>query len=164
VELFLRRSPTERFFGWVSYAFSDSRRVHGPGLPSHLYDYDQPHIATLVANYKLNPGWDVGVKWRYASGLPDTPILGAVYDAPNSRYIPVYGPVNSVRLPDYQRMDFSTSLSTVYDTWEWRVFLEILNVYDHPNLFAYNYNSDYSERKELRQLPFLPYLGVEFRY
>lgn len=164
VEIFLRRSPSERFFGWISYAFSDTRRQNGPGLESHFYDYDQPHILTVVASYKLNPGWDVGFKWRYSSGQPDTPILGATYDAFNNRYVPIYGPVNSSRLPDYQRLDFSTSLTTVYNTWQWRVFLEVLNVYDHPNLFAYNYNSDYTQRKELRQLPFLPYIGLEVTY
>jgi hypothetical protein len=164
VEFFLRRSPSERFFGWISYAFSDTRRENGPGLGSHFYDYDQPHILTLVASYKLNPGWDAGLKWRYSSGQPDTPILGATYDAFNDRYVPIYGEVNSARLPDYQRLDFSTSLTTVYDTWQWRIFLEILNVYDHPNLFAYNYNSDYTQRKDLRQLPFLPYFGFEISY
>jgi hypothetical protein len=72
--------------------------------------------------------------------------------------------VNSARLPDYHRLDISTSLRTTYETWEWRVFLEILNLYDQPNVFAHTYNVDYTQRKDLRQLPLLPYFGFEVSY
>jgi outer membrane cobalamin receptor len=165
VEFFLRRAPTERFFGWISYAFSDSVRHNAPG-DTHVYDYDQPNIATIVASYKINPGWDVGIKWRYSSGLPQTPITGSTYEPIYSRYTANYGPVNSSRVPDYHRLDFSTSLSTVYDTWQWRFYLEILNVYNHANVFGYDYNYNYdpSKTKEIDQLPFLPYIGFEVKY
>lgn len=163
IELFLRRAPTERFFGWVSYALSRSIRHNAPG-ETHVYDYDQPHIATVVAGYKLDPGWDVGIKWHYSSGLPNTPIVGSSYDPVYDRYLPIYGPTNSDRLPDYQRLDLSTSLTTTYDTWEWKVTLEVLNVYNHANVLTYDYNSDYSSYKTILQLPFLPYLGFEAKY
>ncbi len=163
IELFLRRAPTERFFGWVSYALSTSIRHNAPG-ETHVYDYDQPNIATVVAGYKLDPGWDLGLKWRYSSGLPTTPIVGSTYDPVYNRYLPSYGPINSDRLPDYHRLDLSTSLTTTYDTWEWKVTLEILNVYNHANVLAYDYNSDYSTYKSIFQLPFLPYLCFEAKY
>ncbi len=169
VEFFLRRPPTERFFGWISYAFSDSVRHNAPG-DTHVYDYDQPNIATVVASYKINPGWEVGLKWRYSSGLPDTPITGSTYSPVTidglvySRYSAIYGPVNSSRLPDYQRLDLSTSFATVYNTWQWRFYIEILNVLNHPNVFAYDYNEDYSSKTAINQIPFLPYIGFEAKY
>jgi len=164
IEVFLRRAPSERLFGWVSYAFSESFRYDGTDLPARLYDYDQPHILTCVVGYKVNPGWEVGLKWRFSSGQPETPILGSFQDPSSGRYLPLYGPVNSVRLPDYHRLDLSTSLRTTYETWEWRVFLEVLNLYDQPNVFAHTYNADYTQRKDLHQLPLLPYLGFEAKY
>jgi len=164
VEVFLRRAPAERLFGWISYAWSESLRYDGTDRPARLYDYDQPHILTLVAGYKINPGWEVGLKWRFSSGSPETPILGSFQDPGSGRYLPLYGPVNSARLPDYHRLDLSTSLRTTYETWEWRVFLEVLNLYDQPNVFAHTYNVDYTQRKDLRQLPLLPYLGFEASY
>jgi outer membrane cobalamin receptor len=169
IEFFLRRAPTERIFGWVSYAFSDSVRHNSP-LDTHVYDYDQPNIATVVAGYKITPRWDVGFKWRYSSGLPDTPIESS-YLSPvtvggvvTNVYVPHYGNVNSTRLPDYQRLDLSTSFTTTYDTWQWRVYLEIINATNHDNVIGYDYNADYTQRQELRQLPFLPYLGIEAKY
>ncbi len=112
----------------------------------------------------MTPRWEAGLKWRYSSGLPDTPVLGTVYDSANNQYLPVYGAVNSVRLPDYQRLDISTSFTTLYDTWQWRVFLEILNVYDHDNVLGWDYNFDYTVRKEVKQLPLFPYLGLEAKF
>jgi outer membrane cobalamin receptor len=164
LELFLRRSPDERLFGWVSCAVSDGERRNGPNQAWHPYDYDQPLIATVVAGYKVTPQWEAGVKFRFSSGQPETPVTGAFYDPVNNRYIALYGPVNSGRLPDYARLDFSTSYTTVYDTWQWKVFLEILNVTNNPNVFGYDYNFDYTDRKELHQFPFLPYLGIEAKY
>lgn len=163
IEFFLRRPETERFFGWISYAFSDSVRHNLPG-DTHVYDYDQPNIISVVASYKINPGWDVGFKWHYSSGLPQTPVTSATYNSTYNFYVPNYGPTNSDRLPDYQRLDFSTSLSTVYDTWQWRFYLEIINVYNARNVLAYDYNSDYTQRKEILQLPFLPYIGFEVKF
>ncbi|HEY5037841.1 MAG TPA: hypothetical protein VIJ93_02100, partial [bacterium] len=171
VELFLRRAPSERFFGWISYAFSDSVRYNSPG-DTHVYDYDQPNILTVVANYKLNPGWDVGIKYHFASGLPDTPIVYPysnpvtviVNGAPTTFYSPKYGLVNSVRFPDYQRLDLSTSLTTVYNTWQWRFYIEVINMTNNKNVFAYDYNSTYTTRQPLYEFPFLPYIGFEAKY
>jgi len=163
VEFFLRCPPTGRFFGWVSYALSTSVRDNGPN-EIHVYDYDQPDIVTLVANYKVNPGWILGLNWRYNSGMPDTPIVSSTYDPVNKRYLPVYGATNSVRLPDYQRLDVSSSFLTTYDTWQWRFYIQVINLYNHDNVIAYDYNNAYTQRKELRELPLLPYVGFEVVY
>ncbi len=163
LELFLRRAPTEGFFGWASYALSRSTRHNAPG-ETHVYDYDQPNIFTLVVGHQLDRGWDLGLKWRYSSGLPDTPIVGTTYDNANSRFLPVFGAVNSRRLPDYHRLDLSSSWTTTYDTWSWKVTLEVLNAYDHPNVLAYDYGAQYQyigAPKPILQLPLLPYLGIE---
>ena len=164
VEVFLRRLPSERLFGWVSYAKSVSRRQDGDDAPWRWYDYDQPHLGTVVASYRLTPKWTTGLKWRYASGQPETPIVGSYYDPVNDRYRPLYGEVNSVRKPAYHRLDLSVSREARYDTWRLRWYLEILNVYNSKNVIGYDYNEDYTEREEVKQIPFLPYIGVEAKF
>ncbi|HTC19987.1 MAG TPA: TonB-dependent receptor, partial [bacterium] len=172
VEFFLRREPTERFFGWISYSLSRSQRQDGPGLPTYTYDFDEPNILTVVANYKFNPGWDAGFKWLYSSGLPYTPVvLGdaspvttTLNNSPVTYYVPNSEPVNSRRLPDYVRLDVSTSFSTVYDTWEWRVYFDIINVLHNQDVLGYQYNSDYTQQSAVLDLPFLPYVGFEAKY
>jgi outer membrane cobalamin receptor len=166
VEFFLRRQPTDRFFGWVSYSLSDSQRQDGPGLPLHIYDFGEPNIFTLVAHYKLNPGWEVGLKWVYSTGLPYTPVTGAAVTTvgPHTYFVPSVGPVNSARLPDYERLDLSTSLTTLYDTWQWKVYLEIINALNNQDVLGYQYNLNYSQASVVNDLPFLPYIGFEAKY
>ena len=171
-EIFLRRAADERFFGWISYSLSESIRHNFPG-DTHLYDYDQPNILTVVASYKLNPGWDIGLKFHYSSGLPNTPTVPPYYysepvtvnGVPQTINLPNYGPVNSARYPDYQRLDLSTSLATVYDTWQWRFYIEAINVLNTKNIFAYDYNATYTPPyKSFNEFPFLPYVGLEVKY
>ncbi len=38
-----------------------------------LYDLDRTHQISLVLNYKFNPRWQLGSRWRYASNTPYTP-------------------------------------------------------------------------------------------
>ncbi len=61
-------------------------------------------------------------------------------------------------------MDFSTSLKTVYDTWEWRFYLDIVNLLGTQNVLGYNYNPTYTQKTAENDLPFLPYLGFEVKY
>ena len=155
VEVFLRYLPTARFFGWVSYGLSDSQRRDAPTSLLHPYIYDQPQVLTALASYKLTPGWEAGFKVHYAAGLPYTPVKGI------SGGLPILGPEYSLRYPDYFRLDFSTSLTTVYDTWQWKAFLEIWNATATNNVLTYAYNSDYSQKQPIGEFPFLPYLGFE---
>jgi hypothetical protein len=166
VELFLRQPPTERFFGWISYALSDSQRQDNPGSYLYPYDYDEPNVLNVVGNFKINPGWDLGAKFLYTTGHPYTPVNSAGTTVVNSTtfYLPQYGPTDSARLPDYVRLDFSTSIKTVYDTWEWRIYLDMTNILGTKNVLQYEYNTDYSQKTAVYDLPFLPYLGFEVKY
>ncbi|HXL73634.1 MAG TPA: TonB-dependent receptor, partial [bacterium] len=170
IEFFLRQPITDRFFGWIAYSLSDSERIDGPGGPQYPYDYDEPNVITAVANYKINPGWDAGFKVLYDTGHPWTPVTGAsesvttVNGAPTTFYNAQYAATDSARLPDYFRIDFSTSIKTVYDTWEWKIYLDITNLTGVKNVLGYNYNASYTQTSAVYDLPFLPYLGVEVKY
>jgi hypothetical protein len=164
IEVFARQAPTSRLFGWVSYTYSVSKRRDGVGEDWHYYDYDQRHMATVVASYKLTRKWEAGFKWRLATGEPETPLVGAVYDPVNHYYVPMKGAVNSTRKAPYHRLDFSVSRTASFNSWQLRWYLEILNVYNSKNVIGYDYSADYTTRKEIKQIPFLPYMGVEMKF
>ena len=53
------------------------RRLYGD-VDYRLFDYDQPHVFTAVASYAV-AGWSFGARFRFASGAPRTPVVGATY-------------------------------------------------------------------------------------
>ena len=96
--------------GWLSLALSKAERTNTATDESFPFEYDQPVAVTLVGNYQINDKWDVGAKWWYHSGAPYTPVTGATADPEREgRYIPVYGDINSERMPNYHRLDLRLS-------------------------------------------------------
>ncbi|HTC20191.1 MAG TPA: TonB-dependent receptor, partial [bacterium] len=170
VEFFLRQPPTERFFGWIAYSLSDSQRQDAPGAPTYPFEYDEPNVFTAVGSYKWNPNWDMGFKVLYSTGHPYTPVTTGlatpvtVNGQPETIYQAQYAPIDSARLPDYFRVDFSTSFKKVYDTWEWKIYVDVVNLLHTQNVLGYQYNSNYTQATKELDLPFLPYIGFEVTY
>ena len=175
-EVFLRHRAGDRFLGWGSYTYGVSKRRDRPEDPYRYYSFDQTHVATLAATYRLTPTWEIGLKWQYRTGNPYTPELGVtrVIDRRNGEpiYIPIYGDINSERLPPYHRLDVKISKAFRFNSWEMSLFLELLNAYNRRNLLTYSYSDDYDEdereviyydgdeREEIYQFPIIPYLGI----
>ena len=175
-EVFLRHRAGDRFLGWGSYTYGVSKRRDRPEDPYRYYSFDQTHVATLAATYRLTPTWEIGLKWQYRTGNPYTPELGVTreIDRRNGEpiYIPIYGDINSERLPPYHRLDVKISKAFRFNSWEMSFFLELLNAYNRRNLLTYSYSDDYDEdereeiyyngdeREEIYQFPIIPYLGI----
>ena len=163
-EVFLRHRTGDRFLGWGSYAYGLSKRRDRPEEPYRYYSFDQTHVATLAATYRLTPTWEIGVKWQYRTGNPYTPVRGATLDTDPRNgeliYIPNYAETNSGRLPSYHRLDMKVSKAFRFNSWEMSLFLELLNAYNRKNLLDFSYSDDYTEKDEIYQFPIIPYLGI----
>ena len=163
-EVFLRHRTGDRFLGWGSYAYGLSKRRDRPEEPYRYYSFDQTHVATLAATYRLTPTWEIGVKWQYRTGNPYTPVEDATQqtDPRNGEliYIPNYAETNSGRLPSYHRLDMKLSKAFRFNSWEMSLFLELLNAYNRKNLLDFSYSDDYTEKDEIYQFPIIPYLGI----
>lgn len=164
-EIFLRHYQTQRFFGWLSYAYSRSFRKFpddGKWVPA---GFDQPHIINAVGSYKLSNRWEAGFKWRFSSGNPNTPYVDHVYIADKSIYIPIPGERNSERLPPTHRLDARIEYSYPFPTWTMRFYLEVLNVYAASSPVDYNDNYDYTAREPIALLPIpVPLFGVRAEF
>ncbi|MBC7956106.1 MAG: TonB-dependent receptor, partial [Cytophagales bacterium] len=156
LELLVKKEAAAKLSGWLSLSLSRARRQNDITGQEFPFDFDQPVIANLVAQYKLSDRWQFGAKWSYHTGAPDTPIVGTgTY--PDGRVRPLYGELNSDRLPSYHRLDLRADwvLSPRY-----RFYGEVINAYARKNLSGYSYSADYSSRKDVAQLPFLVSFGV----
>lgn len=164
-EFFTNKTLSEDWYGWLSIAYSETKRKNLLTGESFKYNYDQPWIINLVTNYQINPIWQVGIKWRYQSGQLVTPIIGSedANDPENpGLYDPIYGGINSERLPDYHRLDIRADRSFEYDDWKMDLYFEVINLYGQENVIGYQYeNADYSKRENQTDLPTIPAVGIK---
>lgn len=159
-ELLLRYKNDKRFFGWVAYTLSRSERRDAAGEPYRLFDYDQTHILTAVASYKLGRGWELGARWRYVSGNPYTPVVAAVYDADAGAYQASDGAENSARDPAFHRLDVRVEKTWTFTDWKLSAYLDVQNAYNRKNAEGRSYNYNYSRSDVASGLPILPVVGL----
>ncbi len=169
-ELLVRKELTNRISGWLSFTASKAERKHKITGDKFKFDYDQPVNATLVGQYKLSEQTKLGMKYWVHSGTPYTPVTGGeLADSDPERYEPVYGAVNSERLPDFQRLDLRVDHELVSDLntdgrFKLTGYVELLNALDSKNVDSYDYSKDYSRKKEVYQLPRIISFGIKAEF
>jgi len=167
VEFLLNKNLTDKWYGWFSVAYSQTKRTNEITSQEIDYELDRPWVVNLVASYQKNEKTSYGFKWRYQSGSLITPINGAVPldengnpDSSNDPYIynPIYGDSNSQRLSPYHRLDFRID-HKLSDRSE--LYFEIINLYNRENISGYSYNRDYTEKEDVTSLPTIFSVGTK---
>ena len=144
----------------MSVGLSKTRRRNDIKNQEFRFEYDQPVIINVVADYKPSSKWTFGAKWSYHSGNLTTPIVGSTQDA-NGRYHPIYGELNTERLPAFHRLDLRADQII---TPRLSVYYEITNAYNHDNIDGYSYSENYQTRKPAQGLGFMPNIGMEYKF
>lgn len=147
------------WFSWLAYSYSHSTRVDRPGEAERLFSYDQPHSLNAAASWKRGH-WQLGGRFQLYSGLPYTPVKGAVLNNDRNVYIPIFEPLNSARAPIHHQLDLRVDYS-----WKWgpaalTAFLDVQNVYMNESVVTYFYGYDYTQRAAFKSLPIIPSLGL----
>jgi len=165
VEFFLRHRLSQRFFGWLTYSYTHSRRWwpgQGKWSPS---TFEQPQSIALVLNYQLSSKWNIGAQWRYQSGMHYTELKPGFYDTDWDLWYPMPdGELNSAKLSDYQRLDARIERQFLYKTWKLSGYLEIQNVYMHKNVVGIIYADDWTDPREIYWIPILPFMGMKAEF
>ena len=164
--------------GWTAtYAFA--RAIDRIGDVDVSRAVDQRHSITVGSTYRPAAGrWLVSAGWLYASGRPYTPerliidttmSLGA--GGPITRQVgshTVLGPLNSLRLPSYERLDLRAT--RYFDLGQQRLMMyaDVFNALNHVNPRGYLYDVQSSPPQLLRrvnsQIPVLPTIGVTWEF
>jgi TonB family protein len=161
-QFLIRRDLSKGFFGWVAYTLMRAERRDSPSASWRIFDFDQTHVLTALASYEIGYGFDVGVRFRYATGYPRTPVIGAYLDTRRNLYEPVLGARNSIRIPDFAQLDVRVSKSFNIAGTKLDIYADVQNVTDRENAEELVYNQDYSERRTIRGLPILPVIGARW--
>ncbi len=159
VQFLLRQELWKGFFGWASYAISKSERRFEDEDRWRPFDFDQPHVISLVASQEIGR-WSVGARFRYASGNPRTPVIGSVYDARSDRFDPVFGSQSSIRVPDFWQLDLRVDRSVPLGRGvRALVFADLQNVTNRKNAEEIAYSADFRRRGIITGLPFIAVVG-----
>jgi len=160
VQLFLQQRRWHGFAGSLAYTASHSERRDTPESGLRLSDFDQPHVLIAQANQSW-AAWTLGARFRYATGAPRSPVIGAFFDEKDDRHQPIFGSLNSERLPDFWQLDlrldrrFALSHAALLLS-----YLELLNVTNHANAEEYIYSEDYARRGLVTGMPFVAVVGM----
>ena len=160
IDLFLRK----RFKGfntWLSYSFNNSESKY-KNLNSDEYFTSRSnvrHAFSAALSYKIS-AFQVALGWRWQTGKPFTA------SSIGSDGLEFNDGVNTKRLPDYHRLDFSSTYNFRFSSegkLRAKVGLSIRNVYDKNNLISTEYrgNNDFSndiERIDRFAIGFTPNL------
>ena len=163
VESYVQLKNAQGFFGWLSYTYSVSKRREGTNSDLHVFDFDRPHLISVVSNYKFSEHWQAGLRFRYGSGRPYTPVASSWYDPNEERWFPIPGIHNSDRYSAYNRLDVRVTRHFQFASFDLDVYLEVLNAYNQKNIVHYMWDETYSSKEQLTIIPFLPVIGVSAR-
>jgi hypothetical protein len=163
-QFLLRHELAKGFFGWVAYTILRSERKDAGSDAYRLFDFDQTHVLTALASYDLGKGFDVGVRGRYASGYPRTPVVDSYFDSRSATYQPVLGAKNSIRIPEFVELDVRVAKRFKLQTSSLEIYLDVQNVSNRKNPEEIAYNADYTQRRYIEGLPILPVLGIKWEF
>ena len=144
-EAFLRHRISEKFFGWVSYAYTHAERRETPDDVYQPFLFDNTHIVSIVANYSPTTKTEIGAKWQYASGTSAVPLstLLMIQDPVTLGMHPllsdVAGAIVPTELQAYHRLDFRFTRKRKWWGLPVTMFTEIWNVYNSKNKIRFNF-------------------------
>ncbi|MCB9689179.1 MAG: TonB family protein [Alphaproteobacteria bacterium] len=156
----LVRYADERTAAWVSATFSRSTRVDRPGEERALFEYDQPVVLTALASRELPRRWRIGIRARYGSGNPYTPVVNRTYDLDQQAYRPVYGELDGARLPAFWSLDTRVDKDWVFRSWTLTAYVDVQNTTNNANVEVMSWNTDYSEEDPVTSIPAVPVFGL----
>ena len=130
-EFFAQQKLTEKFFGVFSYTLYWSEFS---GLDKKLKpaSWDNRHLISATAGYKLPKNWELGIKFRYQGAAPYTP-----YNLAQSRlnYLTLgngvfdYNQVNTLRLEAFHSGDLRLDKKWNYKKTTFDFYIDIQNFY-----------------------------------
>jgi len=177
----LLRKRAGRHTGWLSFSTGVSERTidnlnldENGEEQSFRSKFDRRVSINLIHSWRFRKKWSLNTRFAHASGQPYTQVLGrGEVELPSERSwtFNTRGELNAVRLPAYQRLDLSIQRQFEFRTWGMKVYLQVVNVTNHKNLFNYFWDMEGepeerkpNKRREIQMLPILPSFGIDFDF
>ncbi len=129
-ELLVQQRLYKGFYGILAYTLGWSEfEEDGEFFPT---SWDSRHIINLTLGKQFKKNWEVGVNWRFQTGLPRTPFsddssLVLNWDV-NNRGLLDYSRLNSERAGAFSQVDLRVDKKWFYEKWNLNLYLDIVNL------------------------------------
>jgi CarboxypepD_reg-like domain/TonB-dependent Receptor Plug Domain len=130
IEFFAQQKLINGFYGIFAYTYgrSEFEDITGKQIPS---SWDSKHIVSTTLGKQLARNWEIGLKWRFQSGLPFTPEatnsnIVAIWDL-NGRAYKDYNQLNSIRLLPNSVIDIRVDKKWFFKKFNLNVYMDIQN-------------------------------------
>jgi len=177
LEFFLNKQKG-RLTGWIGYTISASvRQFDQLNNGAKFYSkYDRRHDISFVLSYQPMKNLSIGLTWVYASGqrysLPPGQFIFNPIGTGGAEEIQYnYTGINKQMFPDYHKLDVNTSYTFKWLDDEFKVYINLYNIYNKHNVFAQYVVSKENENgeqipvlKRITLFPFIPSAGISVRF
>ena len=160
-ELFLQKRLSQSpVYGLVSLAVARSEFTGLDGI-TRPGAFDTRLLGTVAAGWRPNARWELGAKFRLATGQPTTPWI----ESGPLRSTLDFGRYNAgPRLPTFHALDLR-----IDRRWSWRGaqlvgYLDIQNVYGRANVSRVEWNDEFQEPRFDEGIGTLPSIGLSIAW
>lgn len=162
IELIVQKKLAKDIYGLVSGSYSVSKYK---ALDNKWYNriYDNPLRFAVEGGYVMNENWEFSTRWIYAQGRPYTPFNQTLSKELNAGVIDV-NRINDERVPDYHSLNIRVDRRFHFANSSLVLFLDIWNVYNRPNVAAYEWNEITNKQTEINGWTMMPIMGVEWEF
>ena len=152
VELFMQKKLSETpFYGLVSLSLGETKFTALDGV-SRSGSWDQRFIANIGGGYIFNASWEIGVKFRLATGRPYTP-----FNPDGSRDEANY---NSLRIPTNHSLDIRVDRFWMFNSWMLVTYIDIQNIYNRRPKDVPRWDQRTMQVDDSAAIGILPSIGV----
>ena len=130
-EFFAQQKLTKRFFGILSYTFFRSEYTNANQVYT-ASSWDNKHLLSVTWGYKFNHNWELGLKFRYQGGVPNTPYNEL---ASRNNYLTLgtgildYNQINTQRLRNFNASDVRIDKKWNFKKTTIDLYLDVTNWY-----------------------------------
>jgi hypothetical protein len=128
---------------------------------SRISAYDLPITANLAVGWRPNAFWDLGLRFRAASGLPRTAYIAS---GPQQGRLDFARYNDDGRMPAFHALDIRVDRRWAFRRVQLTTYLDIQDLYNRDNPIAYVWDQRNRAPRYERAIGFLPSLGINLEF